>query len=185
MSRFIDAIIVYRILKKLSTPFDQTDAYKLGIIDAHGKILKKFNSLNSPEERDAYTLLDRLIWRLRRIIEKVPNENSRILSMAAALSLVREHHARGAEPLPSDFELQLNKLNEENLDWEITQVKQFLSGRRSFGMHLEDMGMTGIIPNSVADGFSSQATANPNPHLAGKDIPLGKRKIQRRKPPNV
>ena len=93
MSRFVDAVITYRILRKLTTPFDQTDAYNLGIIDAQGRVLKKWNDLNTVEERDAYTLLDRMIFRLKRIINKVPVENRRISSYAAALSLVREHQA--------------------------------------------------------------------------------------------
>ena len=41
MGRFVDSIITYRILHKLVTPFDQTDAYKLGIIDQYGNPLKK------------------------------------------------------------------------------------------------------------------------------------------------
>ena len=55
MGKFVDSIIAYRILKLLVTPFDQTDAYKLGIIDAKGKELKRMQSLNSVNERDAYT----------------------------------------------------------------------------------------------------------------------------------
>jgi hypothetical protein len=184
MSRFVDAIITYRILKKLSTPFDETDAYKLGIIDAKGNVLKKFNTLTSPEERDAYTLLDRLIWRMKKIVGAVPHEKSKILSMAAAFALVREHLEAGVEPLPSRFESRMLNLHEENLIAEVALVEQFLNTRiKTFGMHLEDMGMTAVM-NSVGDGFSTQATANPNPSLAGKDLGLGKKKLQRRKNPN-
>ena len=186
MSRFVDAIIVYRILKKLSTPFNETEAYKLGIIDDKGNVLKKFSSLTSPEEMNAYTLLDRLIWRIKKIIERVPNEKSKILSMAAAFALVREHLENNREPMASDFELRFNRLDEQDLSWEITQVESYLSGRRTFSMHVEEMGSMGIIPNSVADGFSSQANANPNPHLAGKDQGLGRgKKILRRPRPKM
>ena len=59
MGRFVDSLIAYRILKLLVTPFDKTDAYKLGIIDAKGKELKRMQELNSVNERDAYTLLKR------------------------------------------------------------------------------------------------------------------------------
>ena len=38
MSRIVDNLVAYRILSMLVTPFDETEAYKLGIIDAHGKI---------------------------------------------------------------------------------------------------------------------------------------------------
>ena len=90
-NRFVDAVITYRILKKLTTPFDETDAFKLGIIDKHGKILKKEYELRTDAERSAYTLLDRLVFRLKRIIEKLPTENKKLASMAAALLLIKEH----------------------------------------------------------------------------------------------
>ena len=41
MSRVIDALIAYRIVKLLVTPFNKTQAYKLGIIDDKGKVLIK------------------------------------------------------------------------------------------------------------------------------------------------
>ena len=177
MSRFVDAIICYRILKKLATPFEETDAYRLGIIDAHGKILRKFGELNTNEEKDSYTLLDRLCWRIKRIVERQPFEKSKLASFAAALALVKEHYDRDYEPLPSEFESKFLTLDESKISHDdIAIVEQYLSGYKTFRMHLEDM--------SVGGGFSGQATPNPNPFLAGRDILLGK-KIQRRKKPNV
>ena len=41
MSRVVDALIAYRVLKLLVTPFKRTKAYKLGIIDEKGKVLIK------------------------------------------------------------------------------------------------------------------------------------------------
>lgn len=52
MGRFVDSVIAYRILRMLVTPFEATDAYALGIIDAKGKELKKMSQLNSVDERD-------------------------------------------------------------------------------------------------------------------------------------
>jgi len=177
MSRFVDAIICYRILKKLSTPFEETDAYRLGIIDSHGKILRKFNDLNTNEEKDSYTLLDRLCWRIKRIIERQPFEKSKLASFAAALMLVKEHYDADHEPLPSEFESKFLTLDESRIDQsDLDIVEQYLDGYKTFRMHLEDM--------SVGGGFSGQATPDPNPNLAGRDILLGK-KIQRRKKPNV
>ena len=39
MSRVIDALVAYRVLKLLVTPFNKTKAFALGIIDAKGKVL--------------------------------------------------------------------------------------------------------------------------------------------------
>ena len=56
MSRVIDALIAYRVLKLLVTPFNRTKAFELGIIDAKGKVLKKSRDISDPQERKAYTL---------------------------------------------------------------------------------------------------------------------------------
>lgn len=184
MSRFVDAILVYRILRKLATPFEETEAFKLGIIDAQGKILRKFADLNTPTERDAYTLLDRLVWRLQRIINRNPFEKSKLASFATAMALVKEHCDGQTEPLPSEFEARLLALNEntEIETWALEATQNFFEGRHidgrstiSFKMHAEEM--------AVGGGFSGQATPNPNPNLAGKDMLLGK--MQRRKKTNV
>lgn len=183
MSRFVDAVIVYRILRKLATPFKETEAFRLGIIDEKGKILRKFNTLNSPEERDAYTLLDRLVWRMKRIIERIPFENSKLASFATALALIKEHLDRDVEPLPSEFELRFNDLREHaQYGTEMQEVEEFFSRHRlkSFKMHLEDF----TVVNSTGGGFSAQGVPDPNPNLAGRDIMLNK-KLARRKKPNV
>ena len=40
-SKAVDLYVIYQIIKRISTPFEDTDAYKLGLIDAKGKKLKK------------------------------------------------------------------------------------------------------------------------------------------------
>ena len=59
MSRVIDAVIAYRVLKLLVTPFNKTKAFEFGIIDDKGKVLKKSKEIKNPKERNAYTLLIR------------------------------------------------------------------------------------------------------------------------------
>ena len=44
MSRAIDMIITYRVVKLLVTPFEKMEAFKRGIIDKDGKVLIKFKS---------------------------------------------------------------------------------------------------------------------------------------------
>ena len=41
MGRVIDALIAYRLLKLLVTPFKKTKAFQLGIVDEKGKVLIK------------------------------------------------------------------------------------------------------------------------------------------------
>ena len=87
----IDAFITFRFLKLLVTPFDKTEAFKYGIIDKSGKVLRKYKTLERIDERKAYTILHRLVFNVKRLIEKLPGGKSRLASYAAALFLIKEH----------------------------------------------------------------------------------------------
>ena len=45
MSRALDAVVVIRLLKLLSTPIQKSKAFTMGIIDADGKKIKKIFSI--------------------------------------------------------------------------------------------------------------------------------------------
>ena len=87
MSRIVDNLIAYRILSMLVTPFDKTSAYRLGIIDEEGKILRKMADLRTDEERNAYTYLHRLVFNLKRILIKLPGGDSKLKNIVAAFFL--------------------------------------------------------------------------------------------------
>jgi len=87
----IDAFITFRFLKLLVTPFNKTEAFKLGIIDERGKVLRKYKTLAKIEERNSYTILHRLVFNIKKLIEKLPGGKSRLASYAAALFLIKEH----------------------------------------------------------------------------------------------
>lgn len=89
-----DLVYTIRFLKLLVTPFDKTEAFKAGIIDADGNKNKEFN-LNSTDDRDAYrshyTPFHRLVFNLKRIMAKAPGGQSVVARYGAALALIREH----------------------------------------------------------------------------------------------
>jgi hypothetical protein len=86
-NRTIDLLITYRIVKGLTTPFDQTDAFKLGIIDKNGKVLRKAKDLNTEKEKEAYTVLDRFIFNMKRLLNKV-SLGGTLGSFAVALAFI-------------------------------------------------------------------------------------------------
>ena len=92
MSRAVDLFVTYRFLKLLVTPWKKQEAYKLGIIDANGKALKKARDLGKEEERAAFTLLHRLVFNCKRIMSKIPFVRSQLGTYAAALFLLKEHY---------------------------------------------------------------------------------------------
>ena len=85
-----NAFIAYKFIKILSMPWKETDAFKFGIIDKKGKVLKKMKDLRTSEERKSYTIFHRLIWNLKKLLEKLPIFKSRLASFAAALYLIKE-----------------------------------------------------------------------------------------------
>jgi hypothetical protein len=85
--RVVDNLIALRIIYLLVTPFQETDAYKLGLIDDKGRNLKK---AASSEEKNATSMLHRLVWNLKRIINLAPGGSTKIGSLAAAYLLVKE-----------------------------------------------------------------------------------------------
>ena len=86
----VDLFMVYNFLKRLATPFSEWEAYKLGIIDERGNILRKKKTFTLQKERSAFGVFDTMILKLKRLIEKVPGGKSRLASYAAALYLIKE-----------------------------------------------------------------------------------------------
>jgi hypothetical protein len=86
-NRIVDLLITYRIVKLISTPWEQQEAFKFGIIDKNGKVLKKSSKLNTEAEKDSYTILHRFIFNLKRILQKV-GMGSSLSSFAVALAFI-------------------------------------------------------------------------------------------------
>ena len=99
MGRVIDALIAYRLLKLLVTPFNKTKAYKMGIIDEKGKVLIKKNQFNKKipvnqraEAKKAYTLLIRFVFNLKRLLSKVGIRGPLGSAAAAAIAFLKEEY---------------------------------------------------------------------------------------------
>ena len=104
ISRAADLYYTYRFLKTLITPWKDMEAFSLGIIDDNGKNLIKTRDLTTNEQKDAFTTFHRLVFNIKRIMEKVPFGKSRIASYAAALYLLREETGMSEEQINSALE---------------------------------------------------------------------------------
>ena len=58
-----------------------------GSIDDKGKVLKKTKQLKTSEEKEAYTVLTKFIFNLKRLLNQVPGGKSKFASYAAAAVL--------------------------------------------------------------------------------------------------
>jgi hypothetical protein len=149
MSAFVDNLIAYRILYMLVTPFVDTDAYKLGIIDANGKNLKKSSTLKTQQEKDAYSYLHRLVFNMKKILAKLPGGDSSLKNIVAALFLVKEYHQakdRSSSLMEQRFMKVLEKVNEGVvLVEEEIELKQFLR-------KIQEDGVVGGAPANNTSG---------------------------------
>ena len=174
----IDAFITFRFLKLLVTPFDKTEAYNLGIINNRGKVLKRYKTLERIEERQAYTILHRLVFNIKKLIEKVPGGKSRLASYAAALFLIKEHVKEYQDSDGQLLEKELYKYLKDNdlvleddgdIKEEITFADKLLKGTyklvQDVGVDEDDkvIGKKGDIVNV----YSDQA---PQDTIMGNDV---------------
>ena len=136
MGRAIDLFITYRFIKLLVTPFDKTEAYKLGIIDAKGNRVMpppkngvrqtKPEPLRTSEEKNAYTILHKLVFNIKKIFDKVPGLRTRLGTYAAALFLLKDTFKESVDD-PDVFEREFMKyLKEQGYEIDDTIMEEVI-----------------------------------------------------------
>ena len=129
MGRAIDLFVTYRFLRLLTTPFEDTDAFKLGIIDKKGNRIRKPKStkpaveLATGEQKNSYTILHKLVFNIKKLFNKVPGLRTKVGTYAAALFLLKDTFKEHVDD-PDMFEKEFMKYLKENnieLDNEISE----------------------------------------------------------------
>ena len=123
MGRAIDLFVTYRFIKLLVTPFEKTEAFKLGIIDKDGnrvlpttppggvrKVVPE--PLVSTEEKNAYTILHKLVFNIKKIFGKGPGLRTKVGTYAAALFLLKDTFKESVDD-PDMFEKEFMKYLKE------------------------------------------------------------------------
>ena len=148
-----DAIIVYQLIKMLATDWEDQEAFKLGIIDKDGNVLRKRRTLKTQNEKNAFTVFHVLAFNLKKLLEKLPFGKTKLASFAAALILLREE----------DKDTEEKWEDEQWLENELT--KMFNEDKTKFNFHEYQ-----ILEEEVS------ASATTTGDVALKDMPLGKKK---------
>lgn len=141
----VDLFMVYNFLKRLATPFKEWEAYKLGIIDERGNILKKKKDFTLQKERSAFGVFDTMILKLKRLIEKVPGGKTRLASYAAALYLIKEGQNYTEETpdevLEEQFMTHYMTLSESDINIRFEEIVNTAGGGNFAGLPPDDPPM--------------------------------------------
>jgi|TARA_R110000764_G_scaffold26384_1_gene62611 hypothetical protein len=136
MGRAVDLFVTYRFIKLLTTPFDKTEAFKLGIIDENGNRVMpdpvggvrqtKPATLGTTAEKNAYTILHKLIFNIKKIFSKVPGLRTKVGTYAAALFLLKDTFKESVDD-PDMFEKEFMKyLKEEGHELDNTMSEEVI-----------------------------------------------------------
>ena len=86
-NRAVDMLITYRVVKLLVTPWERQEAFKQGIIDKKGNVLRPNKTLRDTKDKKAYTYLHRFVFNMKRLFAKV-GLGSRFGSFFGAMTMI-------------------------------------------------------------------------------------------------
>lgn len=159
-SKLVDSYLVYQLVSRLITPFEKWDAFKLGIIDKTGAVIKHRKDL-TPEEQNAWGYFDILVANIKKMIAKLPGGKTRIANFAAAAFLMKEHK-----------------------QYDIDQIDQLVEACEKYLVSLqEDMGAVAV--NNVGQGNIAGTGVGPDGEPPGKLAVMKKARMLTRKKLNV
>ena len=177
MSRVVDSLIAYRILRMFAQPITKHPAYQMGIVDKDGNKLKE---PSGGQELDAYTMLDRLAFKIKRALTKSPDRNDRrLLTFAAAIALLRENK-EVEEMEDGEFEALLDLYSQdENVLRESKMLEMGRTPFTYFALDEEIANVAGPMGGGAIAGIGTGAQGEPgrNPSL----MPLQRRKKKRQR----
>jgi len=130
VKRAADLAFTFRFIRMLVLDWKDWDAYKLGLIDADGKRIKK-EKLDTNEKKDSYTPFIRLAANVKRLLSKIPGGGSQLGSFAAALFLIKEKYNltdRHVEKILEKVDVDASGLLSEGSQWFLLQDKQLSPG---------------------------------------------------------
>ncbi len=92
--KWFDLLYAYQFIRRLITPFEKTEAFKLGIIDKEGNNLIPRKDLKTDEQKDAYSYFNILIFNLKKLLGRLPWGKTHLATLAAAVLLLKEEKHR-------------------------------------------------------------------------------------------
>ena len=170
-----DLVYTFRFLRLLTTKFEDTKAYELGIIDADGKRLKSYNT-DSVSSRDDlsnyYTPFHRLVFNIKKIMAKAPGGGSRLASYAAALYLLKEKFSisdKAIKDALSEYDIDPLDFINESTQWFVLEDKKLSPG--VYKIHSSKLNITKLDEMALPrDNVKVHGDCYPVGEIFGLDI---------------
>ncbi len=122
----LDSLIALRIMYLLVMPFRKWPACKQGIIDDEG------NLITAKKKSSDWTMLHKMVAKLKRFIQLAPGGKSVIASLIGAYMLVKEQYETDSEYMEEEilyrYDMIMNSLTEEQLNEGTALLEEIGSG---------------------------------------------------------
>lgn len=157
----IDSVMVFRVLKKMSTPFVQMESYKSGVIDKKGNVIVPKNR-RTPEQNRAFTMMERMVIGLK----KASDPHSHV----SALKMIKEYVEDNANPETS--QILFEKMENHKM---IQPIQHDISTYEGF-MDAVDETMAEMVSGAAIGGRFDGAQTNAAANASGMAAPNGPKK---------
>ena len=130
IKRSADLVYAFRFVRVVSTPWEDTDAFKLGIIDKDGKRVKSVK-LDTSAKKDAYTPFLRLAYNIKAIIGKIPGGSNKLVSFTSALFLLKEKYELSdgtLDKISRELGVDPSEILSEKSEWFILEDQRISPG---------------------------------------------------------
>lgn len=114
---FADTVFALRFLRLLTMPYEKTAAYKTGAINIDGKTLIPVADMTQ-EQKESYTIFHRLVFNIRRLLQKIPIVGKSILTNYATAFLMLKEETGISDGLIRSILEQVTGFSAESIDEE-------------------------------------------------------------------
>jgi hypothetical protein len=170
LTKATDTVYTLRFLRLLTTPWEETNAFKLGLIDNKGNKLKK---PFTEKEKSSYNMFHRLVFNIKKLINKVPGGSSKIASYATALFLIKEHlnlSDKSLEKILKECEIDPSEFLNESSQWFTTKDGMLSPGIYRLSVESKMVNSTGDELCKKFDKVRVEMDTYPVANLFGLDI---------------
>tara|TARA_R110000824_G_scaffold137333_1_gene301413 strand:+ start:1704 stop:2339 length:636 start_codon:yes stop_codon:yes gene_type:complete len=169
LGSYITSFTLYKFIKDITASFTSFPAYRLGIIDANGIMIKK---PTTGQEQQAYSPYYQMIINVKKIFGKVPDPKTRaeLQSVVTALKLFGEETEKNGGDGDALIKGVEKYLKENGIDLEESKMNLLFENPPANSMGAGAFGF-GIPISQGGDGLGSPTSRSNT--IAGFDSLLG------------